>query len=111
MPSDTVQIIADFDVHKLVVSRAHFDDAAEYTVVAGDQTSQAKLAIEGREATVDVVPGEVTCIVHTCYVEVVPLYLAIIRSTVVWNVALNKASDGWQQLCTFNISLQKVINK
>ena len=58
VPSEAVQIIADFDVHKLVVSRAHFDDAAEYTVVAGDQTSQAKLAIEGREATVDVVLGK-----------------------------------------------------
>ena len=52
VPSEAVQIIAEYDVHKLVISRAHFGDAADYSVVAGDQTSRAKLTIEGRDTNI-----------------------------------------------------------
>ena len=52
VPSEMVQIIAEYDVHKLVISRAHFGDAADYSVVAGDQTSRAKLTIEGRDTDI-----------------------------------------------------------
>ena len=77
IPSEAVQIIAQYDVHKLVISRAHFGDAADYSVVAGDQTSRAKLTIEGRDTKVAVATVVVMVVAFPC----VPLYNNEILST------------------------------
>ena len=45
--SSRFEVKVDGCDHKLVIKDAHLDDTDEYTAQIGDQTSQAKLTVEG----------------------------------------------------------------